>query len=204
MKTTENVVFLPTAGEVMATFFRLRRLAASNWTKTKYAIRLRRQYERNLLRIEGVPFTRMRQEELREAIKSCDAMLATLREFRLKAYRVLRPFLDEADRILSFEQKCDMLNVNTADRVGIDRNEKLVHIIFSHGLENSASRRWQDFNDAPLYNVMMSGFAEFMSTPAGSQLADDAFRSGGFFDQVMAEKREKEQAERRSRLRVVK
>lgn len=76
---------------------------------------------------------------------------------------------------LTLEQKCDALNVNAADRVGLEPDARMMDLIFLHALEDSAARRGQDFNDAPLFNVAMLAFANFLKTPQGAELCNEQF-----------------------------
>lgn len=71
---------------------------------------------------------------------------------------------DGLAQALGFERLCDLLNANTVEREkarweGVTNLEDLV---FTHALEDSAERRAQEWNDAPLFNACHAAMADFI------------------------------------------
>ncbi|MBR7520342.1 hypothetical protein [Pseudomonas juntendi] len=65
---------------------------------------------------------------------------------------------------LGFERLCDLLGVNTVEReqAGRDGITSLEDLVFTHALEDSAERRAQEWNDAPLFNACYAAMANFI------------------------------------------
>ncbi|MBC8748529.1 MULTISPECIES: hypothetical protein [Paraburkholderia] len=88
------------------------------------------------------------------------------------------------DAALTFEERCDVLNINPAQRREIDGERGFVALAFTHGLEGSAERRKEDFKDSPIFNALHRVVAEFLDTPHGKRACDEVFRGlfGGAAD----------------------
>ncbi|MFT0517699.1 hypothetical protein [Pseudomonas faucium] len=71
---------------------------------------------------------------------------------------------DGLAQALGFERLCDLLNVNTVEREQARREgvTSLNDLVFTHALEDSAQRRAQDWNDAPLFNACHAAMADFI------------------------------------------
>lgn len=65
---------------------------------------------------------------------------------------------------LGFERLCDLLSVNTVEREQArrDGSTSLDCLVFTHALEDSAERRAQEWNDAPLFNACHAAMADFI------------------------------------------
>ncbi|MFZ5934466.1 hypothetical protein ACOKS3_06450 [Pseudomonas sp. HS6-2] len=65
---------------------------------------------------------------------------------------------------LGFERMCDLLSVNTVEREQARREgvTSLEDLVFAHALEDSAERRGQEWNDAPLFNACHAAMADFI------------------------------------------
>lgn len=103
---------------------------------------------------------------LRNAINECGKLLAST-----------APMIDAGTTLA---QRCDILNVNIADRGDLTEADGLHRIIFAHGLEDSAARRGCDYNDGPLFQASQRVFMDFlMNTREGQKLGDSLFEPGG-------------------------
>lgn len=71
---------------------------------------------------------------------------------------------DGLAQALGFERLCDLLNVNTVEREQVMREgvTNLEGLVFTHALEDSAERRAQEWNDAPLFNACHAAMADFI------------------------------------------
>ncbi|WP_297841204.1 hypothetical protein [Pseudomonas sp.] len=90
---------------------------------------------------------------------------------RSGARRVLAGFGDSLllDReglaeALGFDRLCDLLNVNTKDREEARKEgaSSLEDLVFIHVLEDSAERRGQEWNDAPLFRACLATVTGFI------------------------------------------
>lgn len=89
---------------------------------------------------------------------------------------------DGLARALGFERLCDLLGVNTVEREQARRDgvTTLEGLVFTHALEESAERRRQEWNDAPLFNACHAAMADFIrDCPEG--VLPDPFAPGAPF-----------------------
>ncbi|MDF0729216.1 hypothetical protein P0Y43_00530 [Pseudomonas entomophila] len=89
---------------------------------------------------------------------------------------------DGLARALGFDRLCDLLNVNTVEREQArrDGSTSLECLVFTHALEDSAERRAQEWNDAPLFNACYTAMADFIrDCPDG--VLPDPFAPGAPF-----------------------
>ena len=83
---------------------------------------------------------------------------------------------------LGFERLCDLLSVNTVEREQARREgvTSLEGLAFTHALEDSAERRGQEWNDAPLFNACHAAMTDFIrDCPEG--VLPDPFAPGAPF-----------------------
>ncbi|WP_236238152.1 hypothetical protein [Pseudomonas faucium] len=83
---------------------------------------------------------------------------------------------------LGVDRMCDLLSVNTVEREQARREgvTSLSDLVFIHALEDSAARRWQEWNDAPLFNACHAAMADFIKDcPEG--VLPDPFAPGAPF-----------------------
>lgn len=75
---------------------------------------------------------------------------------------------------LGFDRLCDLLSVNTVERERArrDGSTSLDCLVFTHALEDSAERRAQDWNDAPLFNACHAAMADFIGDCPDGVLPD--------------------------------
>ena len=119
------------------------------------------------------------------------AALETLADDAATACKPLRATLNASGQLLSdlapmidagttLAQRCEILNVNTADRACLTEADGLHMIVFAHGLEDSAARRRRDWNDGPLFQASHQVFIDFMlRTREGRALGNSMFQPGG-------------------------
>jgi len=71
---------------------------------------------------------------------------------------------DGVAQALGFDRLCDLLSVNTVGREQARREGviSLNDLVFTHALEDSAERRGQEWNDAPLFNACHAAMADFI------------------------------------------
>ena len=89
---------------------------------------------------------------------------------------------DGLAQALGFDRLCDLLSVNTVERERArrDGSTSLDCLVFTHALEDSAERRGQDWNDAPLFNACHMAMADFIrECPEG--VLPDPFAPGAPF-----------------------
>lgn len=80
---------------------------------------------------------------------------------------------------LGFDRLCDLLAVNAVEREEArkDGATGLAELVFAYALEDSAARRRQEWNDAPLFNACQLASATFISE-CPEQLLPDPFAPG--------------------------
>lgn len=112
-----------------------------------------------------LPFTRQAIADLEKQAQShradeCDKAVVALAGFG-------QSLLFDHDGLaitLGFERLCDLLSVNTVEREQAKREgvTNLEGLVFTHALEDSAERRGQEWNDAPLFNACHAAMADFI------------------------------------------
>lgn len=134
------------------------------------------------LRTLGSPFDRARILELekqadqlgKESRKISDAM---------RGYgKLLMDLAEFIDTYTTLDERCDLLNVNIADRSKLSPDDGVVRIVFVHGLEDSAERRHCQWNDGPLFRAAHLVFADFLATQEGRAVGETLFQPGGLFE----------------------
>jgi hypothetical protein len=98
--------------------------------------------------------------------------------------RLLMDLAEFIDTYTTLDERCDLLNVNIADRSRLSPGDGVVRIVFAHGLEDSAERRHRQWNDGPLSRAAQLVFAEFLSSPEGRAVGETLFQPGGRFEGV--------------------
>ncbi|MEW7856377.1 hypothetical protein AB2M95_10755 [Pseudomonas chlororaphis] len=83
---------------------------------------------------------------------------------------------------LGFDRLCDLLAINTVERETARKDglASLADLVFAYALEESATRRGQDWNDAPLFNACQLAMANFIRE-CPEHLLPDPFAPGGPF-----------------------
>jgi hypothetical protein len=126
------------------------------------------------------PFNNSRVTVLEGAADEIVAMIKSFNESLIKMGISLRDFAPMIDRATTMQQRCEILGVNVADRVGLV-DDGFLHLVYSHRLEDSAERRGSEYNDGPLYYLLELAMIEFITnTHEGQKL------SGEIFDELFA------------------
>lgn len=136
------------------------------------------------LRNTGNPFDRARIVELEKQVAQLGEESRKLSDAMRKWGHFMMDFGDVIDAYSTLEQRCELLNVNVADRKALSPDDGVVKIVFAHGLEDSAERRHCDWNDGPLFRAAHLVFAEFLMTDAGRAVGETLFQPGGLFESV--------------------
>lgn len=86
------------------------------------------------------------------------------------------------DACTTLAQRCQLLNVNDADRQGLSETDGLASLVFNHGKENSAACRHCELKDGPLFRAIDRVFLDFLSTTQDGQPGGrGTFSPGGLF-----------------------
>lgn len=141
---------------------------------------LRRQAEK-LRQFE--PFTKRAADALeQQAAVHRNAELEILRPVLLAYGQLLIHDRDGYMAALGFDAVCDLIGVNVVDReqARADGVDTLRGLIFTHRLEESASRRGDDSECGPLYVACLAAFHDFLIR-APAHLLPDPFAPGAPF-----------------------
>ncbi|RDK01623.1 hypothetical protein [Paraburkholderia lacunae] len=144
----------------------------------------RRHIERQarVLKAGGNPFDKARIRKLHNMVRELDPRFRELREKSNELARLLMHAAPIIDACTTLNERCEVLNVNIADREGLEESTGIVHIVFAHGLEDSAERRREDCKGGPLFYAMQLVFLDFLcDTPNGRALGASLFKPGGMF-----------------------
>jgi hypothetical protein len=110
------------------------------------------------------------QHEIRETNDS-------LRKVGEDLMRIVAPIVDH---LTSLEQRCDLLNVNVADRSKLVPGAGLIEIASVHALEDSASTRGDDLKSGPFFESIHLVLIDFLTNhPEGRAVGDTLFEPGG-------------------------
>ncbi len=110
------------------------------------------------------------------------------------------------DHHLTLTQLHDILNINTAERIGLAKDDGLIKLIYLHGLEDSAANRKEEDKTGPLFQASQAVFTDFLMNHAeGRKLGDSLWEPGGMFADVPTYKQAPDGSMTRQppRLRVV-
>jgi hypothetical protein len=132
----------------------------------------------------GLPFTQAAIERLEQQAGEHRATELEAIRRALVEYGILI-IGDRAGMVadVDFDGLCDLLNVNTVEREQArrDGHTSLEELAFLSALEDSAERRGQDWNDAPLFNACHAALGEFIRTAAPGTLPDPFAPGGPFY-----------------------
>lgn len=105
----------------------------------------------------------------------CEALRRKLlerREARLALGHALARAAPLIDACTSLAERCELLNINAADRDGLTEEDGVWLLVLAYALEDSAERRRAEFNDGPLFRLAHLQFAQFLATGAGRAVVD--------------------------------
>ncbi|WP_423709644.1 hypothetical protein [Undibacterium sp. WLX3042] len=137
------------------------------------------------LKAYGSPFYAGRIAELEQAASAIHKGTESLRG-KLKAWGyLLTDIAHVLDSCTTLAQRCDLLNVNIADRGDLTESDGLIQIIFAHGLEDSAEHRGKDFKEGAMFEALQMVFMDFLTnTDEGKALGESLFEEGGLFESI--------------------
>jgi hypothetical protein len=165
-------------------------------------IRVRRNIRHLLIRIERLRDRKQQAEQSAEALRLTgtafdhsriaryDALAGALGE-RISEQRDLLHrwgdlLIDAApffDRCLTLAQRCDLLNINQADRGRLTDDDGLISLTCGHSLEDSAANRKTTWNNGPLFAAMwIPLFRRMKETTECREVMDSIFEPGGLFE----------------------
>lgn len=145
------------------------------------------QYGRRARQLKacGSPFYAGRIAELEQTDSAIHKGTESIRA-KLKAWGyLLTDIAHVLDSCTTLAQRCDLLNVNTADRGDLTESDGLVQIIFAHGLEDSAEHRGKDFKEGAMFEALHLVLMDFLTnTEEGKALGESLFEEGGLFESI--------------------
>lgn len=118
----------------------------------------------------------------------CEALRRNLRERRASRLALGHTLMQAApliDACTSLAERCELLNINAADRDGLTEDDGIWLLVLAYALEDSAERRCAEFNDGPLFRLAHMQFARLIETSEGPDAVDSA-TAGGLFDCLTA------------------
>ncbi|MGV8865136.1 MAG: hypothetical protein ACOH2T_28845 [Pseudomonas sp.] len=122
-----------------------------------------------------LPFTKLAVADMERLASECQSeSLAHLRNSLASIGYELLLDCNGMANALGFDRLCDVLNINTVEREQARREgiTSLNDLAFVHALEDSAERRKQEWNDAPLFNACQRAMARFIKECPKDQLPD--------------------------------
>lgn len=133
---------------------------------------------------DGTPFDTDRIGKANVSIFELERYCSRRHEFIKKCGRMLAEFAPAIDAVLSLQERCDLLNINVADRADLTEGDGIVHLIHVHHLEDSAEHRGEDFATGPMHWALALFFADWLcDTNEGKQVADEVlWGPGGMFE----------------------
>lgn len=93
---------------------------------------------------------------------------------------------DDIDRIIPTRELLDILEVNPVDRSRVGNKPCFREIVFVHGLEDSATNRYSETKEGPLFRALLSYTMHAMDSNPGLQqkMIGSLFGKGGMFEFV--------------------
>lgn len=130
-----------------------------------------------------LPFTTSRIDELQQ--QAAEHRRAELDDLRTVLGAFGRSLMLDTEGLmdgLGFDRVCDLLAVNAVEREAAMRDgvNGVAELVFAHSLEDSAARRGQEWNDAPLFNACQIATANFIKD-CPEHLRPDPFAPGAPF-----------------------
>lgn len=133
-----------------------------------------------ILRGRGSPFDGARIRALEAAAVNLTIACGPLRESLRECGKQLAHAASMIDAGTTLTQRCEILNVNAADRGGLTEADGLNKIVFGRALEDSAARRGLERDDGPMYQALQHVFIDFLTnTREGQRLGDSLWEPGG-------------------------
>jgi hypothetical protein len=146
-----------------------------------------RQYRRQarIIKERASPFDGARIAKLESMAAATIAACKPMQESLNECGKLLTDTSPMIDAGTTLAQRCEILNVNEADRGDLTEADGLHQIVFAHGLEDSAACRRTEWKNGPLFQASQRVFMDFlMNTKEGQALGDSLFQPGGMFADV--------------------
>jgi hypothetical protein len=102
------------------------------------------------------------------------------REARLALGHALMQAAPLIDACTSLAERCELLNINAADRHGLTESDGIWLLVLAYALEDSAERRRAEFNDGPLFRLAHAQLAQLLATDEGRHAVGSAPGAGPF------------------------
>lgn len=174
---------------VLNLFFRLRRGIRKKITECDGYHHILRNARREAAKLkeQNNRFNTTRIAETEETIDCFDFMTRRCTdEIKEWAQSVIEiaPIIDVHTTL---EERCDLLNINIADRHKIDTSENtgIVHLIAVYGLEDSAYHRGEDGKNGAMANAINDVMIDFLcNTPEGKKIGNTLFEPGGLLQDI--------------------
>ena len=166
----------------------VRRITASLEQLHNVARQHRRQVRK--LKERALPFDSARIVSLEALAKEATEACTPLRTQLKQCSYFLVDIAGSLDSRTTLSQRCEILNVNVADRGDLTEADGIREIVFLHGLEDSAANRRAEWKNGPLFQAFQRMFVDFLlHTEEGRAVSDSLFESGGMFEAVPMYKR---------------
>jgi hypothetical protein len=138
-----------------------------------------------ILRERASPFDGARIAALETAAADVTTLCKSMRESLHNCGKLLASAAPTIDAGTTLAQRCEILNVNTADRGDLTDDDGMIKIIYLHGLEDSAANRKAEDKNGPLFQASQQVFIDFLTNHAeGRKLGDSLWQPGGMFADV--------------------
>lgn len=138
---------------------------------------------------QASPFNASRAATLRDEADLIQADYDLVRDDCRRLGAALMAGAWEVDEATTFDERCEILNINVADRAQLPADCGLVHMFSAYGLEDSAQRRRMAWKSGPLYSaVQIEIYRVLLETEAGraasQELWEKATGPGGMFEDL--------------------
>lgn len=182
-----NSVCPPTTQDLMLYVVQVRKMVRRAVAVLESQYDNARKYRRRacILRGHAGVFDGARIAALDAAAAEVTALCKPLRESLHNCGKLLTNAAPMIDAGTTLAQRCEILNVNTADRGDLTDADGLIKIIYLHGLEDSAANRKAEDKNGPMFQASQQVFMDFlMNHKEGRKLGDCLFQPGGMFADV--------------------
>lgn len=177
----------PTTKELLLFVVTMRRMIRRAVTvlETQSGVVQRYRRRARVLREYATPFDAAQIEALDAAATSISESCKPLRDTLKTTGRLLIDSARLIDAGTTLAQRCEILNVNVAERAGLTETDGIREILFGQHLEDSAARRKAECNDGPLYQAIQEVFIDFLcNTEEGRKLGESLFEPGSLLASV--------------------
>lgn len=174
-KENKNYFDKPTYQEIALPLIKIR------FTIRRIAITLRQRHDEanqhrrkaRQIKQQGDPFSASKIKKLVQAANTIRVNSEPLRAKLKECGNFLADFSNLVDSCTTLAQRCELLNVNVADRSELKEADGLADIIFAHGLEDSAEHRGKEFNEGIMFDALRLVFMDFLTeTREGQRIGD--------------------------------